>query len=215
VIVFGIDPGVRGALVALAPYYQLVSAVELPIVGGAKRRRLDAVAFSRLFDVRPAGSVAFVEKQIAMPGRGAMDGMTSGILYGAICAVVELLGLPLVEVSAQEWQASMGGLPSRPSSVRKPTQPSLDPLIHAEHERNRREKSRVLAAHRKNLKLEVARRAVSECPALRGATYVGGALHDGIADAYWIARHGVRGRDVSGPAVSATGEERSALSGAS
>lgn len=177
--IFGIDPGVSGAFVAIeCPSGKLLAAWPLPIQGGPKRRRLDAIAFNdRLRDFNGSDARAYIEELIPMPGLAVNGAQSSGILYGSAVALLQVRSISITEVRSVTWQKPIGGLPQRP-------------LLPKEMEPKDR-KAR-LAQHRKNFKAALTSKARMACPQLARRMDVLGAKAEGFADAYWIAHYGLR-----------------------
>lgn len=178
-VMIGVDPGVSGALVALdGSTGTLLAAWPLPVLGGPKRRRIDALTLSARLDDIPGRDVsAYIEELVPMPGRGATGAQSSGILYGAVLAILQQRGVSITEVRSMKWQKPIGGLPTRP----------LTPKGMADKDRRRR-----LAEHRQNYKAALTSKARFACGELARRMDNCGAKGEGLADAYWIARYGLR-----------------------
>ena len=100
--VVGIDPGMSGG-VALITSTGSILVEDLPFVG----KRLNASELSRILAAwRPLEAVA-VEDVSARPGNGSVSSFNFGCSFGAICATVQTMGLPLVLVRPQVWKRRM------------------------------------------------------------------------------------------------------------
>lgn len=176
-IYLGCDPGVSGAWVALDSSGAFVACRPLPVLGPPKQRRLDAASLERhLGELQSDGFSAFVEDLVSMPGRGAIGAQSSGILYGALLAVLQICNVPVRQVRARSWQKLVEGLPRRPDTK------GLDP----------KNKTRILTLHRKGFKAALTAKARLACPELAVEMDRLGAKGEGVSDAFWIAEFGRR-----------------------
>jgi len=105
----GIDPGKRGALVALGPQG---AAVRLLASCYAGPDLVPALLVAALHDVRQqagGGDVSVgVEAQQSMPRQGLSSTFRTGANYGRICGVVGALGWPLHVWRPQAWRKAAG-----------------------------------------------------------------------------------------------------------
>lgn len=108
--IVGIDPGARGAIVALGP--DSARGWRIPVRKIRGKTRLDACALSEI--LRSCGSPrVVVEAPSVRPGEGALGAMGIGLMHGGIRAVLDVLGLPWREVVPSAWRPGVG-LPKEP-----------------------------------------------------------------------------------------------------
>lgn len=108
-ITIGIDPGKRGALVALG---DRLPAVRLLSTCYAGPDLVPSLLVSALYELREAAGGGFaavaVEQQQSMPRQGLSSTFRTGANYGRICGVVEALGWPLHVMRPQAWRREAG-----------------------------------------------------------------------------------------------------------
>lgn len=107
-IFVGIDPGKRGALVAVGSG-AVVHQARMPWLGGAG---IDAPGLvAELLEVRALGRVRVcaVERAQAMPKQGVSSMFRYGRDYGVVLGVLAALQVPHVTVSPRRWQGSICG----------------------------------------------------------------------------------------------------------
>lgn len=131
-IIVGIDPGRKGAIVAIGP---AGSGVALPAEYYAGNRIVPTLLVNTLRALRAdcgGGPVAVVlERQQAFSGQGVSSTFTTGINFGMLSAVVEIIGWPLYSVTAAAWrkaaQITTGGDPKH-ATIRAVSQrlPEID-----------------------------------------------------------------------------------------
>lgn len=122
--IVGIDPGLDGGITLLESsnaFPTLIWSEVMPLIGGAKGKRLvDAQALKRLLlDARP--DIVFVEKVGARPGQGVTSMFNFGYSSGLVEGVVAGLGFRVEFVTPQVWQnAAFQGIPKtsdKPSQI--------------------------------------------------------------------------------------------------
>ena len=97
----GIDPGLKGA-VAILDRDCVHLAEPLPVL----HSEIDVGALAALLlDPRP--ELVVVERQQAMPKQGVASTFRIGRNYGLILGALQTLGLPVLEVRPQQWQAAV------------------------------------------------------------------------------------------------------------
>jgi crossover junction endodeoxyribonuclease RuvC len=111
-LVLGIDPGLTGAVAALAPGHRVELLEDLPTVargGGKVRREVDAAGLAHL--LRPiAGDIriAIVEQVASRPGQGVGSVFSLGHTTGVIVGVLSALAIPYQMTTPQSWKKAAG-----------------------------------------------------------------------------------------------------------
>lgn len=114
-IVYGIDPGVTGAVACLVN--GVVHGIEdIPVRfegSGAVRRKLDSAGLASIVrgwrvQVGPDDELAIVERVGSMPGQGVASTFSLGHSAGAIEGVLQALGIRLQLVPPQSWKRALG-----------------------------------------------------------------------------------------------------------
>ena len=115
-IVYGIDPGLSGAIAivhASANMVTLHDVIDMPVVeverNGKMKREVSAAGLAELFLVRRhyLESFAYVERVGAMPGQGVSSVFSFGRSTGIIEGVLAALKIPVTIVTPQSWQKTM------------------------------------------------------------------------------------------------------------
>lgn len=114
-IIYGIDPGVTGA-VALLVDGRLEAVADLPayaVSSGTVKRRLDAAALAAIVrDWRARHAIdaelAVVERVGSMPGQGVASVFSLGHTAGVVEAVLLTLGVPVEYAVPGVWKRGMG-----------------------------------------------------------------------------------------------------------
>jgi hypothetical protein len=113
-VIFGIDPGLSGAIAVLHDG-RFVDVIDMPTVGRGKKGRLttdgsQVAEFirSHTADINGAHVHAVMEETQSMPGQGRSAahnyGRTAGIVIGVLCA----LRISRSFVTPQKWKKQMG-----------------------------------------------------------------------------------------------------------
>ena len=118
-IIIGIDPGKKGAVVALEcsgrPTAVEWTAADHPEEGYIAGKGYDVRAMvAALRECAEAGEVGLVvlERQQAFPMEGRSSTLTTGYGWGLWAGIVAALGLPLLEVTSQRWtRRVLAGVP--------------------------------------------------------------------------------------------------------
>jgi crossover junction endodeoxyribonuclease RuvC len=101
-----IDPGLSGAAACLEQIsgtIMLISVIDLPIMGEAAKRRLDAITLARwLLDYAPTH--VYVENARPMPRQGVTSMFRYGRVAGAIDGVVAACRIPMTLVEPATWK---------------------------------------------------------------------------------------------------------------
>jgi crossover junction endodeoxyribonuclease RuvC len=117
-IVFGVDPGLSGAVCAL--HYRgtagppTLFVVDMPVVevvrNGKTKREVSAAQLADVFanfKATDADCVAYVERVGAMPGQGVSSVFSFGRSAGIVEGVLAALKIPVTIVTPQRWQKTM------------------------------------------------------------------------------------------------------------
>ena len=116
-IIFGIDPGVSGAIACWRDGDRTIYKVEdLPVievaVGKGKRKQFQPAIFSRMIlDEVPYSEIechAYLEHVQSMPGEGAVGAFSFGRGFGQIEGVLAGIGIPYTLVRPAKWKAALG-----------------------------------------------------------------------------------------------------------
>lgn len=190
-MIFGVDPGLSGAVVLLTDAGRLVRAHRTPLVAGD----FDARAMLHLLDcgdgdLHRAGysgrpelvRVALeVVGNVPLAGRaqGASSMFSFGAGYGLWKMAIVARGYARVDVRPQQWAELLDGLP------RPPRAPLVDDAATPEE---RREAGRRQRAAQRQRKENAVRRALALCPDLPIRTQADWALADAFLIAEWARR---------------------------
>ena len=168
-IVIGIDPGRSGALVAITGNPEAPKVVSYTRAGEyyPPKAELNAVAWGRVLAAFSAREnvVAYIEEPGYREGESTQSTATTARAFGGMVAILQFLGIPFHEVSAQKWTKALGvQLPKKPDGA-KPT------------DKEKKEKH-----------LEAVERVIPDLPYRTKR----GAIEDGIGDAACIALYGLK-----------------------
>lgn len=108
----GIDPGVTGALAAVADG-AFAGAWDMPTITLTSGRCINVPELARVLrELRAQHSGAalsvWIERAWGRPGEGARNGFALGRGYGRVLGAVEALGLPLAHADPQQWKRRAG-----------------------------------------------------------------------------------------------------------
>ena len=118
-IVYGIDPGLSGAIAVLhlradADPGVLFDVVDMPVVeimrNAKAKREVSAAALADLFaraNHRLQPSHAYLERVGAMPGQGVSSVFSFGRSTGVVEGVLAALKIPVTIITPQSWQKAM------------------------------------------------------------------------------------------------------------
>lgn len=106
----GIDPGINGgaAIIEREEGFpdEIVSAMDLPVMGEKAKKRIDVSHFQAwILKYRP--KAAFIERAQAMPNQGASSGFLYGRAVGALEAVILCSGVPLELIESSTWKRKL------------------------------------------------------------------------------------------------------------
>lgn len=182
-MIFGIDPGVSGAIVLLADSGSLVWAKRTPLVAGEydlqamRECLLDAVAL-------PFPSRAALEQVRAATIHGRQQGgssmFTFGKGYGIWIGLIAALKLPRVDVPPQRWAKLLDGMPRVERPPLKLGQPQAEALAEAR---------KLSAAAQLQRKQNAVTRALQLCPGLPIKRKADWPMADAFLVAEWARRH--------------------------
>jgi len=105
--ILGVDPGIHGGLAIVvlndgaAP--QLITAIDIPVVGTGAKERVDVLAI-RNWIARYQPVHAYIERAQAMPKQGASSGFKYGRAVGAIEAMLACCEIPMTVVEPSAWK---------------------------------------------------------------------------------------------------------------
>ena len=106
--VFGIDPGLSGAI-AIIENNKVLSIFDMPVMAEGKKnkRQLNSAQLVSIIkeNISIRDEVAVVVEQVnAMPGQGVTSMFNFGQTFGAIKGVCAALGLPIFFVRPSKWK---------------------------------------------------------------------------------------------------------------
>ena len=106
--IFGIDPGIAGAI-AILDEKKIVDAIDLPTMADGKKnkRQLNSAHLSQYISSNITNinkTVVVVEQVNAMPGQGVTSMFNFGQTFGAIKGVCAALSLPIYFVRPSKWK---------------------------------------------------------------------------------------------------------------
>ena len=106
--IFGIDPGLSGAL-AILDNKKIVDIIDLPTMtdGKKNKRQLNSAHLSQYIKnniIEIENSVVIVEQVNAMPGQGVTSMFNFGQTFGAIKGISAALQLPIFFVRPSKWK---------------------------------------------------------------------------------------------------------------
>ena len=106
--IFGIDPGLLGAL-AILDNKKIVDVIDLPTMSEGKKnkKQLNSAHLSHYIKsniINQENSVVVVEQVNAMPGQGVTSMFNFGQTFGAIKGISAALNLPIYFVRPSKWK---------------------------------------------------------------------------------------------------------------
>ena len=106
--IFGIDPGIAGAI-AILDKKEIVDVIDLPTMSEGKKnkRQLNSAHLSQyisnnIIDINK--TVVVVEQVNAMPGQGVTSMFNFGQTFGAIKGISATLKIPIFFVRPSKWK---------------------------------------------------------------------------------------------------------------
>ena len=104
-LIFGIDPGLTGAIALWDSEAGGATVWDMPVVAKA----MDVhVLHDLLHRGQGKHSLAMVERQQAMPGQGVSSTFRAGGNYASVLTTLTLTGIPFTLVSPARWKRAMG-----------------------------------------------------------------------------------------------------------
>ena len=114
-IVWAVDPGLKGALARLDMYVGSLRIYDMPIISttflkAGKKKKRNMVDAKGVFEIlkdekyRPI----FIEQVGARPGQGVTSMFGFGRSLGVVVGVAAALDMPTTMVRPQEWQKAVG-----------------------------------------------------------------------------------------------------------
>ena len=106
--IFGIDPGLLGAL-AILDNKKIVDVIDLPTMSEGKKnkRQLNSAHLSQYIKsniINQENSVVVVEQVNAMPGQGVTSMFNFGQSFGVIKGICSAMELPIFYVRPAKWK---------------------------------------------------------------------------------------------------------------
>jgi crossover junction endodeoxyribonuclease RuvC len=106
-VIFGIDPGLSGAIAVIGVGEPRVWAMPTMVISktGFVKRAVDVNSLAAL--LRPysmAAEFAVIERVNAFPGQGVGSMFSLGMSYWGVAGVIAALGVPLHLVAPAEWK---------------------------------------------------------------------------------------------------------------
>ena len=107
-IVFGIDPGVSGAL-SIYEHKKLKEVIDMPIMSEGKKnkKQINAAQLALEIKKRTSGSenvAVVIEHVSAMPGQGVTSMFNFGQSFGVIKGICSALTLPIYFIRPVKWK---------------------------------------------------------------------------------------------------------------
>ena len=106
--IFGIDPGIAGAI-AILDEKKIVDVIDLPTMADGKKNKrqlnsahLSQYISSNIIDINK--TVVVVEQVNAMPGQGVTSMFNFGQTFGSIKGICAALNLPIFFVRPAKWK---------------------------------------------------------------------------------------------------------------
>lgn len=112
-IIFGIDPGVTGAIVTIHTSGDVIGSTMMPVIRSKKGYRIDCPSIRDFINECLSVSKdchAVLEKVHSMPGQGVSSTFNFGKYYGNVEAVFQTLDIPMSYVTPQTWKKKFGFL---------------------------------------------------------------------------------------------------------
>jgi crossover junction endodeoxyribonuclease RuvC len=106
--VIAVDPGFTGAIAVLSTRGELLTVADMPVVGEAAQRRVNAVGLADWIREYGPYDFAIVEQVASRPKQGVSSTFKFGMSYGAVIGVVAALAIPTRFVPASKWKQSLG-----------------------------------------------------------------------------------------------------------
>ena len=105
-IYVGIDPGLKGAIACVGGEYPEIW--DMPVLNGRVNVKFISDLFGGWQEEYHDITMVYIEQQQAMPGQGVSSTFKTGANYGALLAVLTLVGVPFDIIPAGTWKRTMG-----------------------------------------------------------------------------------------------------------
>ena len=107
-LIFGIDPGLSGA-VAVLEENEVIDIIDIPVMSEGKKnkRQLNSAHLSQYIEkntLDASKTIVVVEQVNAMPGQGVTSMFNFGQTFGAIKGISAALKLPIFFVRPSKWK---------------------------------------------------------------------------------------------------------------
>jgi crossover junction endodeoxyribonuclease RuvC len=126
VIYMGVDPGVGGAIATWDPEMKALWVTDMPThtvtINRKKRPRLDLYQFTRIMDMWPGITRAYIEDPHAMPGQGATSSFSFGFACGAAQMAVAAHMIPMTLFQPNMWKRLLRLTDDKDASRRRASQ---------------------------------------------------------------------------------------------
>ena len=104
-LVYGVDPGISGAIARLDLLEGLLEVYDMPIMEVNKKKQVNAQLVTNIFAEHHAP--VYIEKVGAMPGQGVASMFNFGKSYGILIGCAAGLKLETTLVTPQMWQKAL------------------------------------------------------------------------------------------------------------
>ena len=127
-LVYGVDPGLTGAISVFA-HGRLRDVADMPVLelgAGKVRRKLDGAGLAAILrgwraQYGPDHEVAVIERVAAMPAQGSASTFSLGHSAGVIDGVMLAMGCPVEYVAPQAWKRAVGVGADKATSLARAT----------------------------------------------------------------------------------------------
>lgn len=183
----GIDPGKEGVITVLNEKGGILTQWWIPYLGD----RINYPQLGRMFAAmkRCGVRLIFLEEQHAFHKEGPKGAFTNGAGYGALCAMLAVVGIPYEIVKPEDWKRSAKiPVPSVPKA-KLPPKPATKAKLKAWEKKVKRikdKRSREVKKRRKELSIARAQ-ALQPGYDFRRSTRAR-VPHDGKCESYLLAR---------------------------
>lgn len=108
-VIFGIDPGVSGSIVAIDEEGRLIDHMIMPTIMIGKKNRVSGSEIAGFIRQHYwDGAKAVIEQVGAMPGQGVSSMFSFGHSAGIVEGVVQAMGMQYITVTPQAWKKTAG-----------------------------------------------------------------------------------------------------------
>jgi len=114
VLILGVDPGQNGGL-ALVEDGVLVNGIRMPTLKHRQKKVIDAGEV--MMFLRGRLGLIVIESVHAMPKQGVSSSFQFGRSFGAIEALMQLQGAPIVYVTPSVWKKALGLSSDKQASI--------------------------------------------------------------------------------------------------